>query len=392
MRLRDIIGIAFGNLTGNKLRTLLTILGIGLGIATIVFLVSLGYGLQQLSLSQLASLEAVNAISVSAGRGAAPDQAFIDLYLKDSRVEKVVVVNSLSMQVTLGDKKLDGVASVVPKDFFGLEGLKIASGTSYAADTTKGAVVSTALLKGMGLQPADIIGKEMIETLFVADINSGTTKSIQSTVKVYGVFTDDHSISTYLSPDLLKLTGVLPITQVKIKVHDRTIIPTFKTELEGKGYTVNAIADTISQLNTIFKVVQGVLALFGAVGLLVASIGMFNTMTITLLERTREVGIMKAIGVEDRTVYLLFLIEAVLISSLGGLSGLGIGWLSGKIINIAINLLAHSLGGESVQLFSTPLPFIAIMLSFSMLVGLLTGVMPARRGAKINPLDALRYE
>jgi putative ABC transport system permease protein len=387
------MAIALSNLTGNKLRTLLTVVGIGLGIATIVFLVSLGYGLQELSLSQLASLEAVSTVSVSAGRLGAPDQALATQYAQDARVEKVVAVNSVSMQAGLtGDKHVDGVASLVPTDFFGLEGIKADSGAAYPADASKGVVVSSGLVSGLGTTAADLIGKELSLSLFITDPTSGVSKPVVDSVKVYGTYTDDTTVAAYVSPDLLKETGPLPISQLKLKVKDRTIIPAFKSELEAKGYAVTAVADTIDQLNTIFKVIQGVLAGFGAIGLLVASIGMFNTMTIALLERTREVGIMKAIGVEDKNVYLLFLMEAMLISLLGGLSGLIIGWTSAKAINIAVNLLAHYLGGQSVQLFYTPPSFVLLMLSFSLLVGFLTGFMPARRGSKINPLDALRYE
>jgi putative ABC transport system permease protein len=392
MKVLDIFSIAVSNLTGNKLRTLLTVLGIGLGIATIVFLVSLGYGLQRLSLSQLAALEAVNAIGISAGL-AVPNQVLVEEYKKDSRVEKVISVNSISSQVGFdATKHVDGVSSLVPKDFFGLEGVKMNSGTIYPVDATKAAVVSTGLINGLNATPAAIIGKNLQVTLFITDLKTGLSKGIPSTVKVYGVYTDDSTIGAYLSADLLSLTGPLPLSQIKIKVKDRTLIPTMKTELVAKGFTVTAIADTIDQLNTIFKVVQGTLAGFGAVGLLVASIGMFNTMTIALLERTREVGIMKAIGVEDRTIYLLFLFEAMLISTLGGLSGLAMGWLFSQIINGALNILAKTLGGQSVQLFYIPLDFTLLMLGFSLFVGFGTGFFPARRGAKINPLNALRYE
>ena len=393
MKVLDVINIAFSNLSGNKLRTLLTVLGIGLGIAAIVFLVSLGYGLQQLSLNQLASLEAVSTVSVSAGQLSSPNDTLVNTYQKDSRVEKVIKVNSISMKASLkSDKELDGVASLVPTEFFGYEGTRIDSGSKYPAGVKKGVVVSSGLVSGLGTTPAEIIGKQINVTFFVVDVTTGSNKSVDETAKVYGTYTDDSTVNGYFSDDLLDATGALPITQLKIKLKDRTQIPAFKNELISQGYTVSAVADTIDQLNSIFKIVQGVLAGFGALGLFIASIGMFNTMTIALLERTREVGIMKSIGVEDKNIYLLFLVEAMLISTLGGLSGLALGWGAAKIVNFAINYLAHVLGGDQVTLFYTPVSFVIIMISFSILVGLGTGFLPARRGSKINPLDALRYE
>ncbi len=391
MKIWDIIAISISNFRGNPLRTTLTILGIGVGIATIVFLVSLGYGIQELSLKRIASLEAVNTVDVSAGKAKAPDQAFATIAKDNPKVEKVVVVHSVPLQATLEDKRIDGLASIVPSAFFGLEGVRFTAGDLFAPGDQRSAVISSGLLKGFGLSEAKIIGQDVSIKLFIRAGATNTVSTVDETVKVTGTF-DDDTIIAYLSDDLLAKTGELPISQVKVKAKDRNDVLGFKNSYEDAGYTVNSVAETIGQLDNIFKIVQIVLAVFGGVALVVASIGMFNTMTIALLERTRDVGVMKSIGAEDSTIYLMFLTEAILISVLGGLSGLALGWTTGKVINIAINLLAKSVGGEPANLFSTPLNFVLIMLAFSFLVGFSTGFLPARRGAKINPLDALRYE
>lgn len=392
MRLIDIIRIAITNVKGNKTRSALTILGISVGIATIVFLVSLGYGLQDLSVKRIASIEAVNAVSVSAGKIAAPDDAFIKKYSADSRIEKAVIVNSTPVQGIYKDTKIDGVAGIVPTDFFGLEGLKPDTGDFYRKEDTKSAIISTGFLKGFNIPAATIIGQPLTIKLFVKKADSQNADVIQEDLKIMGTYLDDTTAAAFISPDLLEKTGELPINQVKLKVKDRNQVLAVKNEIENAGYSVSSVADTIGQLDSVFSIIQIVLAVFGGIALVVASIGMFNTMTIALLERTRDVGIMKATGTEDSRIYLIFLSEAVLISSLGGTTGVVLGWITTKIINFGINELAKSVGGDQISLFTTPLVFVLIILGFSFFVGVSTGFLPARRASKLNPLEALRYE
>lgn len=158
------------------------------------------------------------------------------------------------------------------------------------------------------------------------------------------------------------------------------------------GFNVSALSDTIEEANKIFQAVQIILSLFGAVALIVSAIGMFNTMTIALLERTQEVGIMKSLGASNSDVWKLFLVESIIIGFLGGVSGIFLGIAGGQISNFGVNKLASSLGGTAIDLFYTPSEFIMIILLFSTIVGFLTGLYPARRASRLNPLEALRYK
>jgi putative ABC transport system permease protein len=119
---------------------------------------------------------------------------------------------------------------------------------------------------------------------------------------------------------------------------------------------------------------------------------MFNTMTVTLLERTKEIGIMRMIGASPTDIKLLFVSESVLVGFLGGVSGIVIGVGIGVIINFVLNALATQFGGQAVSLFAFPLWFLLFIATFSAAVGYLTGIFPARRAALLNPLDAIRYE
>ncbi len=159
-----------------------------------------------------------------------------------------------------------------------------------------------------------------------------------------------------------------------------------------KGFFVSSLSETIEQANKIFKGIQMALGFFGAIALFVAAIGMINTMTVTLLERTNEIGIMRATGASRKDILLLFVSESTAMGLFGGISGLIIGVLGGKLFNWIINILAGMFGGESVNLFYYPLWFIVTLIVVSTLVGAIAGFIPGRKASKLDPLDALRYK
>ena len=158
------------------------------------------------------------------------------------------------------------------------------------------------------------------------------------------------------------------------------------------GYLVSSLSDTIDQAKKIFRIIQIILALFGLVALVVSAIGMFNTMTVTLLERINEIGILRSIGASANDIRLLFLVESVLMGFLGGIGGIVVGYLGGEIANFGLNILAKSFGGEPLNLFYRPFWFIGFIIIFSTIIGFLTGIYPSRRASKLNPLEALRYK
>jgi putative ABC transport system permease protein len=135
-----------------------------------------------------------------------------------------------------------------------------------------------------------------------------------------------------------------------------------------------------------------VLAIFGGIALSVSAIGMFNTMTVTLLERTAEIGVMRTIGASASDIVVLFVAEASIVGLLGGIVGILIGGGIGEFFNGLLAVAASKFGGQAVSLFAYPFSFLLFITVFSGGVGLLTGLFPARRAAKINPLDAIRYK
>ena len=193
-------------------------------------------------------------------------------------------------------------------------------------------------------------------------------------------------------PELRNYVGIEEFERVQVNVVDNENLPIVEEWLVEQGYRVTALSKTVEQASQIFQGIQVVLATFGGIALIVSAIGMFNTMTVTLLERTKEIGIMRTIGASPNDVKYLFVAESIVVGFLGGISGIVLGVTLGLAINLALNILASQFGGQAVGLFSFPLDFLAFIALFSAIVGYLTGIFPASRASSLNPLDAIRYE
>jgi putative ABC transport system permease protein len=160
--------------------------------------------------------------------------------------------------------------------------------------------------------------------------------------------------------------------------------------LRGLGYQVTSANDRIRMVNVFILVLEAFLASMGAIGLVVSLFGIANTMAMAVLERTREIGIMKALGARNRDIGRLFLAEAATIGAASGAAGLAGAFLAGKLLN-AIARGAFDLPPE-VTLFHVPWWLAAGSVLFSMIVSVFAGTLPARRAARMDPVKSLRYE
>jgi putative ABC transport system permease protein len=193
-------------------------------------------------------------------------------------------------------------------------------------------------------------------------------------------------------PELRNYVGIEEYERIQVNVIDNENLPLVEEALIEQGFRVTALSKTVEQASQIFQGIQAVLATFGGIALVVSAIGMFNTMTVTLLERTKEIGIMRTIGASPNDVKYLFVSESIVVGFLGGISGILMGVGFGVTINVFLNIVAGQFGGQAVSLFAFPLDFLAFIAVFSAGVGYLTGIFPARRASSLNPLDAIRYE
>lgn len=396
MKFRDIFSLSTRGFKTNTSRTILTILGVGVGIGAVLFLVSLGYGLQNIVLNNITTADALLTLDVSSGSE-----------LLQLTKEKVAVISampevtetspglSLSGQMVQQDSMGDSLVYLVDKSFFRLGGLNMETGREFASNDAYEIVVSSAATKIFGFnKSADIIGQTFKINLFIPDSATQeiTVANLQPDYKVVGVITDDNTSFVYLPTATIGQVNLPPYSDLKVKIKSSEQLNTARTQIISQGFLVSSLSETIDQTKKIFQIIQIVLGSFGLIALIVSAIGMFNTMTITLLERTQEIGIMRAVGVTNRDVVMIFLFESVLMGFFGGIAGIIIGYVSGEAFNLGINILAHNFGGQSLGLFYRPTWFLLFVLWFSVLTGFLTGLYPARRAAKLNPLDALRYK
>jgi putative ABC transport system permease protein len=163
-------------------------------------------------------------------------------------------------------------------------------------------------------------------------------------------------------------------------------------QIKTMGYSAFSLADALQGAKRAFIILDIVLSLIGSIALAVSSLGIVNTMVMSILERTREIGIMKAIGGSDSDIRRIFLIEASAIGLLGGLAGVILGWAVGRIINFGANIYIRSQGGTTVDLFSLPFWLIGGAVAFSIAVSLVAGSYPASRAARLDPIQALRHD
>ncbi len=162
--------------------------------------------------------------------------------------------------------------------------------------------------------------------------------------------------------------------------------------IKKMGFTTWSIHDVTRTLRRFFAVFDLFLGIFGSLALAVASLGIINTLVMAILERRREIGIMKALGASDRDVKQLFFAEAGAMGLAGGLAGVALGWLIGRVINLGTNLWLQSQGSPPEQIWFTPLWLVGGAVAFSVLVSLAAGIYPAARAARLDPVQALRYE
>jgi putative ABC transport system permease protein len=190
----------------------------------------------------------------------------------------------------------------------------------------------------------------------------------------------------------LSAQGITNFSSLKLKVDDRSNVDIVRKQLENIGLSTEYVGDTVSEIARVFSLFRVILGAFGLIALIVAALGTFNTLTVSLLERTKEVGLLKALGMGRKNVYRLFISEALLIGTAGGILGLGLGGAIGQGVNYILHILAVRAQADSVSLFITPWAFSVVIAFFSLVIGFVTGWYPAHRAVKLNPLDALRYE
>jgi putative ABC transport system permease protein len=386
----------------NPARTWLTILGMGVGTGAVVTLVGLGFGLQNIILEQIVLGDTLRSLNITPppARSVTLNPQTVQEFFEVEHVQDVAPLASFAALITFDGLTGNTFLQGANPNYFRFTGTKEVAGRLFSEenpDLDRDSVILTSgMLKLFEVEdPETALGKQVSFRVFVPNEESGETieMELKKRYTVVGISSEESRPGAILL--LNELTSQIAIEEyerVQVLVDDADFLDPVTEAIVERGYGVTALSKTVEQAKKIFQGIQGVLAVFGGIALVVSAIGMFNTMTVTLLERTGEIGIMRTLGASARDIKILFISEAVVVGFLGGVVGIAIGVGIGFSLNTMVNIAASNFGGRAVALFAYPLPFILFIAVFSAIVGFLTGVFPATRAAALNPLDAIRYK
>jgi putative ABC transport system permease protein len=169
-------------------------------------------------------------------------------------------------------------------------------------------------------------------------------------------------------------------------------VDAIEAAVKKMGFGAFSLLDASKSLRIFFSVFDLLLGIFGSLAIAVATLGIVNTLVMAILERRREIGVLKALGAADSDVKRLFFIEAGVMGLMGGFGGVLFGWLIGRTLTLATNIYLKRQQLPSVEISSVPWWLVLGAISFAVLVSLIAGLYPASRAAKLNPVEALRYE
>lgn len=397
---------ALRNFLSKKLRTLLTTLGVALGVGSIVTLVSVGIGLQEITTQQLAGFNALVTINVGLSKdatGTLDDNAV-------SQLSKLSDVKRVSPSITIPGHGLIGETSTqvfitgiepAAQEFEGVttspESVRLATNqvilSKAAAKNLAGDQTDALIGQDIELVWTDLTQAE--EELTLENLgNFATLDQLSHPATIIGITADEVTNTVYLPlADLRQLQPDTPYTAIKVQATDRAHVAQIRDAIEQLGYTTSSVVDLIEKIDNVFTITKIVLGVIGSVSLIVALLGIINIMTISLLERTHEVGILKAIGASDKNIKRIFQYEVLFFGLMGGLSGIGAAWLFGLGVNALVAYMVRlAQSGNPPEIFVTPIYFAVQMLILTVVIALIGGLYPARLAARLSPAEALRYQ
>jgi len=485
MSFLDILHLALRNLRQAKLRAILTTMGVIVGVAVIVTMMSFGLGLQSNMLARFKALDLFNEIQVfgrglsnlaGLDRGRSRDEGESGGRRRGDKTPTRILDDAGIKEIAA----IKGVAYVEPSVNFGsyvrangkmltqtVGGANIpnastrfqnfAAGKMISSAGADEAVVSERFVRDFGYaKPADAVGQTLELLAPPSDNKKKEETTEEETPNFFGIPLDDPGLdesSADLEVKKFRIAGVLsteikegagqgglrgmmpgagiylplqmahqwtirhrgPMSQVELALarasgnlsegqtegYDRAVVrvedPVQLTAVRQKitelGFSSFSIVDEIDQIRTVFLIIDSVLGLLGGISLLVASFGIANTMIMSILERTREIGIMKAIGAEDREIKLIFFVEAAVIGVVGGIVGVFIAWgIDGLANRLAYRFILKPQSASFIDFFSMPIYLSVGAILFALIVSILAALYPASRAARIDPVRALRHD
>lgn len=407
MKLNDITHETYTALSANMVRSGLTVLGIVIGISSVIAMVSIGTGASNTISSSIEALgsnliqitpgaQQTRGFGASSGRGGAKTLTNEDAAAIATNIANVQAVDSQvsgRYQITAKGTNTNTSVTGVTANYPQIRNLEVAEG-SFISDTQNNSAAKVAVLgpttrDDLFGEGADAIGQAIrikglefkVIGVTVAKGGSGFTNQddiifipVQSAQRY---FSGDKYLTTIavqaMSPDSMSQiqTDITALLLERHKISDAALA----------DFSVLNQSDILSSASSITSTLTYLLAAIGGISLLVGGIGIMNMMLTTVTERTREIGLRKAIGARASDIRAQFLAEAIVLTLIGGIIGIGLGWLISFVVNLT-------------GLVSTSVSLMSVLLAFgvSAATGIIFGYYPARRAASLNPIDALRYE
>lgn len=394
VKMESLLIIAWRNLAFRKLRNGLTITGVVIGIGSVVMLLSLGLGLRNLVTSQVVGSKSIKTIDVvSAKSDVLPiDQRSHDQIKSIKHVVTLARTYSSPGSVSYNDSNTGVAVFAASQSYLETSSLKINAGDKLAFNNDDDVIINTTVAKAIGLSDKDAIGKTIkITTEIKKKDNQVATLDKNFTIR--SVVESGPGTELFINEKLFARQNPVSLAQLKVVVDERENVSAVREQIEGLGFSTNSPLDTLAQIDQVFRIFNLILVGFGGIGMIIAVLGMLNTLTISLLERTKEIGLLITMGARPPDINRLFMIEAVLLSLIGGVIGVFGAWLLGLIVNLYLTHMAGTRGVSlTIRFFAMPLYLVLGALIFIVLVGMAVVFYPARRASRINPVEVLRHD
>jgi putative ABC transport system permease protein len=460
MKASDLAELAVRNLREALLRNSLTTLGVAVGVASLVAMLSLGVGLEQFTNNRLANSGLFNAVFVAprtnfAGFGPrerAPvehprplNEAARRQIAHLANVVQVYPQIRIVTEVRYHDIPYTTVVASVPESDRGDSAFDGMQGHFFSSPTADEAILRSRFAKHISKDPASLIGQDLVLhyaareplTSQTAASDAGAAAQIGSENAETGNSAAPGGFSVVPRKKTLRIVGIvehepgagfggfrrsqvyiplqvarkLQATQVSdlrqmlqgqgrernyasltVRVKSSAQVVAVENEIKQMGFRTFSLFDASRNLRLLFAILDLLLGIFGSLALAVATLGIVNTLVMAILERRREIGVLKALGAADGDVKQLFFAEAGVMGLLGGVSGVALGWFIGRLLTWGTNFYLHRQSLPSVDVSAVPWWLALGAIAFAVGVSLAAGIYPAARAAKLNPVEALRYE
>jgi ABC-type antimicrobial peptide transport system permease subunit len=457
LKFRDLIELAWRNLREALLRNSLTTLGIGVGVASLVAMLSLGVGLQEMANRRLSRSGLFDAIIVaprtnfrSFGRGAqdgasppVPSGPLDDAARKAlERLPKVIEVYPeirFPTEIRFGGVPYSTVVAGVPESGQRSGAYDGMTGNFFSGPAADEAILQIEFARQLSPVASSLLGKELV--LRYAERQALPAEPDANAPRANANGEDDPGLSGGFSvvprEEKLRIVGIvdtepasgfggvgrgrvmiplqvaekLRVAQTNdfrtmlgarpgknsyqsltVRVKSPAFVKDAEDAIKPMGFATFSLLDATSNLRQVFAVFDLLMGIFGSLALIVASLGIINTLVMAILERRREIGILKALGADDSDIRRLFFVEAGVMGLIGGFLGVALGWLIGFGMNFATNVYLRRQSLPPLTVSSVPWWMVAAAIAFSIAVSLAAGLYPASRAARLNPVEALRYE